>query len=239
MAPTTQLALTPNITMVDRTITTTTHHEVEEEESALNTAPPPPYTDADDEGNGDSDSDSDSDPQDIWERPQKLTINAGRTITGVGNLVSPSSLTELAEANAFGTTLLAVISQLKNSASAGGRGRRLNVDLTINCGIMIVGHKNVVGIPMRRNAEGKFTPSAPEATGVEAAVGGAKRKAEDEVSPVLIRLMTFENCANDDLFRPSALHSQEPSESLPMALLEESIDQSIRQTVVSDKSTNP
>jgi hypothetical protein len=184
MAPTTQLALTPEITMVDRTITTTTHHSSSEEEEALNTAPPPPYTDADDSGL--SDSDSDSDPRDIWERPQRLTINAGRTITGVGNLVSPSSLTELAEAKAFGTTLLAVISQLNNSASAGGRGRRLNVDLTINCGITIVGHKNVVGIPMRRNAEGKFTPSAPEATVVGAAVGGAKRKAEDEVSPVLM-----------------------------------------------------
>jgi hypothetical protein len=72
MAPTTQLALTPDITMVDRTITTTTHHSAEEE--ALNTAPPPPYTDADDEGNDDSD--SDSDPRDIWERPQKITINA-------------------------------------------------------------------------------------------------------------------------------------------------------------------
>jgi hypothetical protein len=182
MAPTTQLALTPEITMVDRTITTTTHHEAEE--GALNTAPPPPYTDADDSGI--SDSDSDSDPRNIWERPQKITINAGRKIKGVGNLVSPASISALSEAKLFSTTLLAVISQLNNSAGAGGRRRRLNVDLTINCGITVVGHKNVVGIPMRRIAEGKFTPSASEATVVEAAVAGAKRKADDdEVSSVL------------------------------------------------------
>jgi hypothetical protein len=187
MAPTTQLALTPDITMVDRTITTTTHHSAEEE--ALNTAPPPPYTDADDEGNDDSD--SDSDPRDIWGRPQKITINAGRSIKGVGNLVSPASLSALSEAKLFSTTLLAVISQLNNSVGAGGCGRRLNIDLTINCGITIVGHKNVVGFPMKRNDDGKFTVAMPsssegEAKGAEAAVAGAKRKADDdEVSSVL------------------------------------------------------
>jgi hypothetical protein len=181
MAPTTtQLAPTPEITMVDRTTTQlqpATHHEQQEEEEALNTAPPPPYTDVDaDDSFNESDSDSDSDPRDIYERPQKITINAGRTITGVGNLVSPASLSSLAEAKLFSTTLLTVVSQLNHAA---GRRRRLNVDLTINCGITIVGHKNVVGVPMRRNAEGKFTPSS----GLEAmAVRGAKRKAEDEVS---------------------------------------------------------
>jgi hypothetical protein len=182
MVPTTQLSLTPEITMADRTtqLQPATHHD--EEEEALNTAPPPPYTDADDEGNGDSDSDSDSDLRDIWERPQRLTINAGRCIKGVGNLVSPASLTELAEAKSFSMTLLAAIVQLSNGASAGGRRRRLNVDLTINCGVTIVGHRNLVGIPMKRNAEGKFTPSVPESKVVEAAVAGAKRKADDEVS---------------------------------------------------------
>jgi hypothetical protein len=114
MAPTTtQLAPTPEITMVDRTTTQlqpATHHEQQQEEEALNTAPPPPYTDVDaDDSFNESDSDSDSDPRDIYERPQKITINAGRTITGVGNLVSPASLSSLAEAKLFSTTLLTVV----------------------------------------------------------------------------------------------------------------------------------
>jgi hypothetical protein len=149
-------------------------------------SPPPPTTKQKKEPSTPLHHHPTPDPRNIWERPQKITINAGRKIKGVGNLVSPASLSALSEAKLFSTTLLAVISQLNNSAGAGGRRRRLNVDLTINCGITVVGHKNVVGIPMRRNAEGKFTPSASEATVVEAAVAGAKRKADnDEVSSVL------------------------------------------------------
>lgn len=150
----------------------------------IHTAPPPPYTESED---SDSDSDSDSDHD---EEPMKLTINASHAVHGSNNLV-PTSPSALADATKFSTILMNAVSQLNNAANARlGQTRPLRVDLTINCGVTVVGNRNVIGnVGIRPKAptltaNGLVPP--PAETGAEAgqapAVAGAKRKAEDDVS---------------------------------------------------------
>lgn len=149
---------------------------------ATENAPPPPYTDSD------SDSDSDSDE----EEPMKLTINANHSIHGSNNLV-PTSPSTLADATKFSTILLNAINQLNNAAAATpantSQSRRLRVDLTINCGIAVVGNRNVIGnIGVKPKAptltrDGFVSADGrPMAAEPEGVVAGAKRKADDEVS---------------------------------------------------------
>ncbi|KAM0723164.1 hypothetical protein Q7P37_001364 [Cladosporium fusiforme] len=151
---------------------------------ATENAPPPPYTDSD------SDSDSDSDD----EEPMKLIINANHSIHGSNNLV-PTSPSALADATKFSAILLNAINQLNNAATTAPNAphvpsptpRRLRVDLTINCGIAVVGNRNVIGnIGLKPKAatltQNGFVPAdgqptAPEPEGV---VAGAKRKAEED-----------------------------------------------------------
>ncbi|KAK4636078.1 hypothetical protein CLAFUW4_01939 [Fulvia fulva] len=134
---------------------------------------PPPYSESDME-----DSDDDDDDQDEEEaEPVKLTINSAHRIHGSNNLV-PTSSTPLADATKFSTLLLHAINQI-NAANANARDSRrrpLKVNLTINCGLEIVGDRNVVGavgVKPKVNVGGNAVPSSV------AAVAGAKRKAED------------------------------------------------------------
>ena len=160
---------------------------LEQADQAMDNAPPPPYTDAD------------SDIEDLLdhqeEQPQhKLTINAEHKITGQGNLVSLNP-SVLADATKFSAILLNAISQLNSAAVANADGegqtrRPLCVDLTINCGVHVVGSRNVVGnVGLKRKApvptpEGSMAAVAVDTGAAEGAVGGAKRKADgdDEVS---------------------------------------------------------
>lgn len=152
---------------------------------ATENAPPPPYTD--------SDSDSDSDSNSDEEEPMKLTINANHSIHGSNNLV-PTSPSTLADATKFSTILLNAINQLNNAAAAAtpantSQSRRLRVDLTINCGIAVVGNRNVIGnIGVKPKAPTLTRDGFVSADGrpmgaePEGVVAGAKRKADDEVS---------------------------------------------------------
>ncbi|KAK5145703.1 hypothetical protein LTR32_002587 [Rachicladosporium monterosium] len=137
------------------------------------TTPPPPYTPSDttDAGN-DSDSDnSDDEPDDI---------------PGSNNLV-PTSPSILADARNFSALLLAAVQQLNASAAEGGK-KGVRVDLTINCGVTVVGDRNVignVGLRARAGVAGQgggvgAMANAPE----EVTAAGAKRKAEDEEDAV-------------------------------------------------------
>lgn len=160
--------------------------QIQQADQAIDNAPPPPYTDAD------------SDDADDYESQQqhKLTINADHKITGQGNLVSVNP-SILADATKFSAILLKTIAVLNAAATAdnGGDGqarRTLCVDLTINCGVHVMGSRNVVGnIGLKRKAqiptpEGSSTTAEMVDIGAEGAVGGAKRKADsdDEVSPL-------------------------------------------------------
>jgi hypothetical protein len=150
-------------------------------EEAINTAPPPPYTDAD----------SDISPEDynmfhnMAERPHKLTINADTKVHGSGNLVPINNTSILADASKFSALLLKAIAQLNAAASANadadGVTPRLCVDLTINCGVSVVGSRNVVGnIGIKRKATVPAAGAEVMVLGKDEAVGGAKREADDE-----------------------------------------------------------
>lgn len=147
---------------------------------------PPPYSESDSDSD-DFDSDDESSP------PVKLTLNAAHSIQGSGNLV-PTSATPLADATKFSTLLLHAVNQINaanNRATASSRTptcrRPLRVDLTINCGITVVGDRNVVGnvgvkpkLPngaplLPPTEEARTIPTAPPA------VAGAKRKPDESV----------------------------------------------------------
>ncbi|KAI7523288.1 hypothetical protein KC331_g18755, partial [Hortaea werneckii] len=145
-------------------------------------------------------------------------LNAAHNIQGSNNLV-PTSPSPLADATRFTTLLLAAVKQLNAAATsdplsssssrifpAAKRAPPLTVDLTINCGITIVGDRNVVGnVSLKPKAPAQafagpaaaaHPPTSTTATtavaGAAAAAGGttdhavagAKRKADhdDEVS---------------------------------------------------------
>lgn len=146
----------------------------------IQTAPPPPYTESE------SDSDSECDDDESDEEPMKLVMNANHSIHGSNNLV-PTSPSALADATKFSTILLNAITQLNSVANAQiGQARPLRVDLTINCGITVVGNRNVIGNVGLRPKAPTLTRDGLVAASVEGAEGGAvtgaKREAEDDVS---------------------------------------------------------
>lgn len=138
---------------------------------------PPPYTSSDFEGDSDSDEDDGED-----DSPLSLTINAAHSIQGSNNLV-PTSPTPLADATKFSSLLLHAVNQLNNStptcsSSAGKSRRRLKVDLTINCGITVIGDRNVIGnVGLKARQSPPMAIAGPQLG--NSAVAGAKRKAEE------------------------------------------------------------
>jgi hypothetical protein len=163
--------------------------------------PPPPYEDDDSDMNSDEEDDEDAEAEAAAidklppsSLPLKLTINAANRIQGNGNLV-PISATPLADASSSSHLLLQAVSQLNAVAAAGeGRAARpLNVDLTINCGITVIGDRNVVGNVGLRPKAGTPIASMTDPTNITAdpalaatmaprtpcTSGGAKRKASE------------------------------------------------------------
>jgi hypothetical protein len=138
--------------------------------SPTDTIAPPPYTASEHDDDVDDDTDD--------EEPLRLTINAQHSIQGNNNLV-PTSPTPLADATKFSTILLTALNQINGAAQAGVSQRRLRVDLTINCGINVVGDRNVIGnVGLKPKALAQAGPARPAVN----AVVGAKRRAEEDVS---------------------------------------------------------
>ncbi|KXT02803.1 hypothetical protein AC578_5391 [Pseudocercospora eumusae] len=129
-------------------------------------APPPPYSEDDD----------DMDSENEEELPVQLTLNATTSIKGSNNLI-PTSPSLLQDATRFSTLLLHAVNQINaanthanSEATESSKLRRhLRVDLTINCGVSVVGDRNVIGNVGLR----------PKNQATDA-VAGAKRKSEDE-----------------------------------------------------------
>lgn len=151
---------------------------------------PPPYTPSDADSDASDDDDDDNEPATPSSSPLKLTINAAHSIQGNNNLV-PTSPTPLADATKFSTILLAAVKQLNCIADIAGGSRRarrtVKVDLTINCGVTVIGDRNVVGnvglkpkvgIPAQATAAPGAVVGCPSDG---AAVVGAKRKADAEL----------------------------------------------------------
>lgn len=139
--------------------------------SIPDTAPPAysatcPNSLSHDNNYSDSDSNvSDADNEDP--SPVTLTLNAGTTVHGTGNLVATPALSD---ATRFSALLLAAVQKLNaiaEAAATGGEGDAksrpiLQVQLVVNCGIMVTGDRNVVGY------------RAPQTMSLP---GGVKRKA--------------------------------------------------------------
>lgn len=153
-------------------------------------APPPPYGDSenDSEAEDDDDNDDDDEQDNSTSPPLKLTINAAQTVHGSGNLV-PTSPNATTDATKLSIVILNAIDKL----NAGQSKHTLNVNLTINCGINIVGNRNVVGNIALRPKSPMALQGLNIPTGNVAA--GAKRKVDvDEVSysPPLFYTIMFE-----------------------------------------------
>jgi hypothetical protein len=134
---------------------------------------PPPYSlSEDDDDDSDSDNEEDSPPV----QPLKLTINAAHSIRGTNNLV-PTSPSPLSDATKFSTLLLHSINQINNAQNSSRRP--LRVDLTINCGITVIGDRNVIGAVGLRPKGGSDVIEGAVPDLRSSAVVGAKRKAEE------------------------------------------------------------
>ncbi|RMX84258.1 hypothetical protein D0869_04701 [Hortaea werneckii] len=191
------------------------HQQLHQQQPTPDSAPPP-YMPSEHDDYEDDSEDEDNEPNDQHppQSPLKLTLNAAHNIQGSNNLV-PTSPSPLADATRFTTLLLAAVKQLNAAATsdplsssssrifpAAKRAPPLTVELTINCGITIVGDRNVVGnvsLKPKAPAQAFAGPAAAHPTTSTAttsvagaaagdttdhAVAGAKRKADhdDEVS---------------------------------------------------------
>lgn len=141
---------------------------------------PPPYTATDEDSESDDDLDDMDDEEDDSSIPMKLTVNAAHNIQGCNNLV-PTSPHPLADATKFSTLLLHAVNQI-NAANAAAnsdvecsskRRRPLKIELTVNCGITVVGDRNVIG-PVAMKPRDTLA-----STSSSSAVAGAKRKADE------------------------------------------------------------
>ncbi|KAK6443457.1 hypothetical protein LTR95_000284 [Oleoguttula sp. CCFEE 5521] len=151
--------------------------------------PPPPYAASEASASDDEAGDSDDD-----EQPLRLTINAQQAVHGNNNLV-PISPSPLADATRLSAMLVTALRQVNESSGK----RRVRVDLTINCGITVVGDRNVVGgVGLKAKGSSAHGVAAAAAVGAASmrsglqasgnagcalqAGAGAKRKAEDDIS---------------------------------------------------------
>ncbi|CZT22865.1 uncharacterized protein RCC_08571 [Ramularia collo-cygni] len=163
-------------------------------QTASNLIDPPPYEETLDSDN-DSDDEEDVEPgnERLANQPLTLTINTASSIHGCNNLVQTPP-PPFAEITKLSTSLLQVIHHITapdisasatttSTTQAVKRPRALKVDLTINCGITVIGDRNVIGgIGLRQKGSPAVAPEpgfTAEASVVDAASGGAKRKAED------------------------------------------------------------
>ncbi|EON67380.1 hypothetical protein W97_06633 [Coniosporium apollinis CBS 100218] len=129
--------------------------------------PPPAYTAHPDLSSDPEDEEDDCEPS------TNITINASTNIQGSYNLIALS--------HSDPARLVAVVLGALNASSA-RTSRRGDVHLNINCGITIVGDRNIVGAPaaslLKMKAEAGTAPRPSVADGV-APAGGRKRKADD------------------------------------------------------------
>ena len=154
-------------------------HQPQQQHSPPPDTAPPPYAPSDSDDDSDSDNEEDSSPS----SPIRLTINAAHSIQGSNNLV-PTSPTPLADATKFSTILLHAVNQINNAFVAPDdlKSRRsVRVDLTINCGITVIGDRNVIG---NVGLKPKAPQNAIDGAGAgdvmrTSVVAGAKRKAEE------------------------------------------------------------
>jgi hypothetical protein len=104
----------------------------------LSDIPPPAYTAED---NLSDREDEDEDPS-----PVTLILNADTKVHGTGNMIATPPL---ADASRLSALLLAAVQSLNaaktNAIESGSSTSVLQVNLTINCGITVIGDKNVIG----------------------------------------------------------------------------------------------
>ncbi|KAI4842023.1 hypothetical protein E4T44_07557 [Aureobasidium sp. EXF-8845] len=140
--------------MLQRASTEEGEHHPQE----LSDIPPPAYTAED---NLSDSEDEDEDPS-----PVTLVLNADTKVHGTGNMIATPPL---ADATRLSALLLAAVQSLNaanTSATASGSSTPvLQVNLTINCGITVIGDKNVIGYKTQGTlpiaSKRKLTEEAP------------------------------------------------------------------------------
>jgi hypothetical protein len=122
--------------MLERASTEDGEHHPQE----LSDIPPPAYT-AEDNFPDSEDEDEDEDPS-----PVTLVLNADTKVHGTGNMIATPPL---ADATRLSALLLAAVQSLNAAkiiaTECGSPTPVLQVNLTINCGITVIGDKNVIG----------------------------------------------------------------------------------------------
>ncbi|KAK6005218.1 hypothetical protein QM012_007997 [Aureobasidium pullulans] len=143
-----------------------TEEDVEHHPRQISDIPPPAYS-AEEPLIDLKDEEDDEDPF-----PVTLILNADTNIRGTGNMIATPPL---ADATRLSALLLAAVQSLnaaKESATESGSPTPvLQVNLTINCGITVIGDKNVIGyktqavLPAtsKRRFTGEDLDDAPEA----------------------------------------------------------------------------
>lgn len=160
---------------------------------------PPPYEDSlDSDAELDSEDDDEHEPR--AQEPLKLVINTASSVHGCNNLVQtpPPPFTDITN---LSTSMLQALNQINaanntSAASSSGRPRMLKVELQVNCGITVIGDRNVVGgIGLRHKGATATAPgpsTAETAPKIDAASAGAKRKAEDVSMPQTLEFLCLD-----------------------------------------------
>ncbi|KAI5205343.1 hypothetical protein E4T39_03015 [Aureobasidium subglaciale] len=106
--------------------------------------PPPSYS-AEDNLSDSEGEDDDEDPS-----PITLVLNTDTKVQGAGNMIASPPL---ADATRLSALLLAAVQSLNaakpSAAQSGSPTPTLQVNLTINCGITVIGDRNVIGYKTR------------------------------------------------------------------------------------------
>ena len=159
--------------------------------------PPPPYEEAGSQASSDSDESerrNESATNPSPSPPIKVTVNAAHNIQGCNNLI-PTSPTPVVDATKLGAMLLQAFAKGRSTANDAQQQQTRplgEIQLIVNCGITVIGHRNVVGA---FNLKPRTTGGANTTTGASIPATafmtegpilnennvstGAKRKAEE------------------------------------------------------------
>ncbi|KAF2722656.1 hypothetical protein K431DRAFT_311628 [Polychaeton citri CBS 116435] len=153
-------------------------NQAEDPREAPPSIDPPPYSANDDDGDSEDD---EEDEESLT--PVKLVVNAVQTIRGSNNIL-PMPTTVLADVTKLSQSLAIIMSDVDQAFQAvrgeasQRRRKALKLDLTVHCGVTVIGDRNVIGNVALRP---KPSPSSVLSEGSQnVTTTGAKRPAEED-----------------------------------------------------------
>ncbi|KAI5206578.1 hypothetical protein AUEXF2481DRAFT_8635 [Aureobasidium subglaciale EXF-2481] len=128
--------------MLERASTEDGEHHAQD----ISDHPPPAYS-AEDSLTDSEDEDEDEDPS-----PITLVLNTDTKVQGTGNMIASPPL---ADATRLSALLLAAVQSLNAAKTSATQSDSptptLHVNLTINCGITVIGDRNIIGYKTQGN----------------------------------------------------------------------------------------